>query len=123
LTSSSQSAAHEIVREEYCPTEPTVVRTGPLTIPAGSFPTAPGDGNPFSAEFPYAPVCYTGGNFLIEIRHTGSNIVNTAADLLEDETGVQPYAEALERRIRQFAGDTPAPNQATQQLLAALRRN
>lgn len=63
---------------------PTVVRSGSLTIPAGSFPVS-GSPNPFGAPITFTlPYVYTGGNLLIEIRHTGSNIVNNPAnDFLE----------------------------------------
>ena len=63
---------------------PTVVRTGPLTIPAGAFPVGPNP-RPFGSNIALTtPFVYTGGNLLVEIRHTGSNIVNNAAnDFLE----------------------------------------
>lgn len=62
---------------------PTVVRSGPLTIPAGSYPGGLSP-NPFGVPITFTlPYVYTGGNLLIEIRHTGSNIVNTANDFLE----------------------------------------
>ena len=63
---------------------PTVVRSGPLTIPAAAF-TAGGNPNAFGSNIPLTtPFVYTGGNLLIEVRHTGSNIVNNAAnDFLE----------------------------------------
>jgi hypothetical protein len=64
---------------------PTTVRTGPLTIAANSYPVAPGDPNPFGGQITFSlPFVYAGGNLLIEIRHTGSNITNNAAnDFLE----------------------------------------
>ena len=64
---------------------PTIVRSGPLTMNPGAFPVAPGDPNPFGTPIVFTlPFVYTGGNLLIEIRHTGSNIVNNAAnDFLE----------------------------------------
>jgi len=64
---------------------PTTVRTGPLTINQGSFPggSAPNP-NPFGPYIDFTtPYVYTGGNLLIEIRHTGSNITNTTTDFLE----------------------------------------
>ncbi len=70
---------------------PTVVRSGALTIPAGSFGvgTSP---NPFSAPITFSlPYVYTGGNLLIEIRHTGSNIVNNGAnDFVESALTTDP---------------------------------
>lgn len=63
----------------------TTVRTGPLTIPAGTFGTASPTPHPFGFAIMFStPYNYTGGNLLIEIRHTGSNITNNAAnDFLE----------------------------------------
>jgi hypothetical protein len=63
---------------------PTTVRTGPMTIPTGSC-TAGGNPNAFctfTITFT-TPFQYNGGNLCIEVRHTGSNIVNTASDFLE----------------------------------------
>ncbi len=60
---------------------PTVVRSGPLTLPAGSLPGGGISPNPFGAAITFTlPFVYTGGNLLIEIRHTGSNIVNNGAN-------------------------------------------
>jgi hypothetical protein len=62
---------------------PTTCRSGPLTINAGAFPLG-GPPRPFGAVIPLTtPFTYTGGNLLIEIRHTGSNIVNSTSDFLE----------------------------------------
>jgi len=64
---------------------PTMVRSGPLTAPVGS---CAGGGNPnsfcqFTVNFT-TPFVYNGGNLCVEVRHTGSNIVNNAAnDFLE----------------------------------------
>ena len=63
----------------------TIVRTGTMTIPAGSCPGTGGPPHPFCTfviNFT-TPFVYTGGNLCIEVRHTGSNIVNTANDFLE----------------------------------------
>ena len=64
---------------------PTTVRSGPLNIPAGAFVNDPLNPNPFGPLITFnTPYVYTGGNLLIEIRHTGSNITNNAAnDFLE----------------------------------------
>ena len=51
----------------------TMVRTGALVIPAGSL-TSGGDPNAFSYNILFdTPYLYSGGNLIIEIRHTGSN--------------------------------------------------
>jgi len=62
---------------------PTTVRSGPLTIPASSFP-AGSTPNPFGAYIAFTtPYVYTGGNLLVEIRHSGSDIANPANTFLE----------------------------------------
>ena len=61
----------------------TVCRTGPLTITANSFPVG-GSPNPFGADIACTtPFIYQGGNVVVEVRHTGSNIVNAATHFLE----------------------------------------
>ncbi len=57
----------------------TQVRSGPLTIPANSFASTGGPPRPFGFEIPISPFLYTGGHLLVEIRHTGSDIVHPAA--------------------------------------------
>ncbi len=70
---------------------PTVVRSGPLTLPAGALPGGGISPNPFGTAITFSlPFVYTGGNLLIEIRHTGSNIVNTANDFLEAALTTDP---------------------------------
>ena len=67
---------------------PTTVRSGQLTINASSFPggAAPNP-NAFGPVIAFGtPYTYTGGNLLMEVRHTGSNIVNGATDFLEAVT-------------------------------------
>jgi hypothetical protein len=70
---------------------PTIVRTGPLTLPAGAL-SATGSPKPFGPFITFTtPFLYSGGNLLIEIRHPGSNIVNNAAsDFLEVATTLDP---------------------------------
>jgi hypothetical protein len=59
------------------------VRSGPLTIPAASFGVS-STPRPWGYEIIFSsPYVYNGGPLLIEIRHTGSNIVNTATDFLD----------------------------------------
>jgi hypothetical protein len=65
---------------------PSLVRDGPLTINAGNFPGTGGPPRPFgTAPILFdTPFAYTGGNLAIEVRHSGSNIVNNALnDFLE----------------------------------------
>lgn len=51
----------------------TMVRSGSLVIPAGSF-TSGSDPNVFSYSLDFAtPYLYNGGNLIVEIRHMGSN--------------------------------------------------
>lgn len=51
----------------------TMVRSGSLVIPAGSL-TSGGNPNAFSYEIAFdTPYLYSGGNLIIEIRHTGSD--------------------------------------------------
>jgi hypothetical protein len=65
---------------------PTTVRSGALTVNAGSY-TAGATGttpNPFGPTVTFnSAYTYTGGNLLIEIRHSGSNIVNGSTDFLD----------------------------------------
>jgi len=65
---------------------PTLVRSGALVVNAGAY-TAGATGttpNPFGPSITFnTPYTYTGGNLLIEIRHTGSNILNGTTDFLD----------------------------------------
>ena len=68
----------------------TVCRTGPLTIPANSFPVG-GSPNPFGADITCNTAFqYNGGNLVVEVRHTGSNIVNQATHFLEAVATTDP---------------------------------
>jgi hypothetical protein len=65
---------------------PTNVRSGPLTINPNTFPVGAVSPtpNPFGQTITFnTPYNYTGGNLLIEIRHTGSNITNPANSFLD----------------------------------------
>jgi hypothetical protein len=64
---------------------PQLMRSGALTIPANSFPVG-GSPNPFGADITFSGTNayqYNGGNLVVEVRHTGSNITNTATHFLE----------------------------------------
>lgn len=57
----------------------TVVRTGPLVIPAGSLTTA-SSADPFSFEITFdTPYLYTGTNLIIEIQHSTANYSTSVA--------------------------------------------
>ena len=61
----------------------STVRSGPLTITAGTF-TSGASPNAFGTYIPFTtPYVYPGGNLVIEIRHTGSDITNPAGSFLE----------------------------------------
>ena len=71
----------------------TLVRSGPLTIPAGSFPatTAP---HPFGMVINFdTPYNYTGGNLLIELRHTG--LVGGSSSVDAISTSTAPYGTGV----------------------------
>lgn len=71
----------------------TVCRTGPMTLTANWFPIG-GSPNPFGNDIlctPPAAFQYTTGqNMVVEIRHTGSNIVNAATHFLEAVATTDP---------------------------------
>jgi hypothetical protein len=61
------------------------VRSGPLTIPAGSFPDTVGVPNAFGPIITFStPYTYTGGHLLITIRHTGNGLDNEHMDAVSD---------------------------------------
>jgi hypothetical protein len=63
----------------------TQVRSGSLDVPAGSF-TSGGSPNDFSFVINFTNYTYTGGNLLLEIRHTGSGSTSRALDALNTST-------------------------------------
>jgi len=67
---------------------PTMVRTGALAIGAGAYSGTGGPPRPWGTQISFqTPYLYTGGHLTIEVRHTGSNIVNNPAnDFLEVAT-------------------------------------
>jgi hypothetical protein len=59
---------------------PVQVRTGSLTVPAGTYSNVGGPPRPYGPVITFTtPFVYTGGHLGIEIRHPGSNITNPAA--------------------------------------------
>lgn len=71
----------------------TLVRSGSLTIPAGSFPatTAP---HPFGFVIQFnTPYTYTGGNLLVELRHTGLVGGSVSVDAISTTTA--PYGTGV----------------------------
>lgn len=67
----------------------TLVRSGTLVIPALSFPSG-GSPNAFGPEIVFdSPWTYTGGNLLIEIRHTG--FTGTSRSLDANNTSTVGY--------------------------------
>jgi len=65
--------------------EQTQVRSGSLDVPANSF-TFGGSPNDFSFTINFNNYLYTGGNLLLEIRHTGSGFTSRALDALNTST-------------------------------------
>jgi hypothetical protein len=71
----------------------TLVRSGSLTIPAGSYTTG-GNPNAFGPEITFTnPWQYTGGHLLIELRHNGFSGTAAAVDAIG--TAVTGYGSAF----------------------------
>ncbi|MBX3363882.1 MAG: hypothetical protein KF866_03870 [Phycisphaeraceae bacterium] len=65
----------------------TMVRSGPLNIPAGSY-TFGNSPNAFGPVITFnTPWTYTGGNLLVELRHTGSNMTSRSVDAVTASSG------------------------------------
>jgi hypothetical protein len=67
---------------------PTLVRSGPLTINANSFPDGSTNPNNWGSLINFAPFTYTGGHLAIEIRHSG---ISPTRSLDAVGTGVAGY--------------------------------
>ncbi len=64
----------------------TQVRSGPLTVTAGSYPSG-GSPNSFGPEISFdIPYSYTGGNLLVEIRQTGFTGTSRSVDGISTST-------------------------------------
>lgn len=64
----------------------TQVRSGSLLIPAGSY-TFGNSPNDFGPEIEFdIPWTYGGGHLLVELRHTGSNVISRSVDALLTST-------------------------------------
>ncbi|MFI4855621.1 MAG: hypothetical protein ACIAQF_11665 [Phycisphaerales bacterium JB065] len=61
------------------------VRSGSLDVPAASF-TSGGSPNEFSFVINFDGYIYTGGNLLVEVRHTGSGSTSRALDAISTST-------------------------------------
>ena len=89
---------------------PTLVRDGALTVNPGNFPGTGGPPRAFGTV-PIlfdTPFVYTGGNLTIEVRHSGSNIVNNSLnDFLEAAALTDPGNNV------NFASMTATGNTAT----------
>lgn len=68
----------------------TQVRSGALTIPAGSF-QATGTPRVWGYNIEFTPYMYTGGNLVIEVRHSGMTGNTTTVSFDAVGTAVQGY--------------------------------
>jgi len=65
----------------------TLVRSGSLFVPAGSYPSG-NSPNTYGPEIIFdVPYTYSGGNLLVEIRHTGFTGTSQSVDALSSFTG------------------------------------
>lgn len=67
----------------------TQVRSGPLTIGAGDYPSG-GSPNDFGISIGFSNYLYTGGNLLVELRHTGNGFASRAVDAIS-ATAVEQF--------------------------------
>lgn len=63
---------------------PTQVRTGPLTITAGSFPS---DDHEFGSNIPFSGYTYSGGHLVVEIRKSGFSGTSASVDAISSLSG------------------------------------
>jgi hypothetical protein len=69
------------------------VRSGPLTIPAGSLQDTAGVPNAFGPMILFStPYTYTGGDLLITIRHTGNSLAAEHMDAVNDTALISTLA-------------------------------
>ncbi|MFU8828017.1 MAG: hypothetical protein ACNA8P_01125 [Phycisphaerales bacterium] len=66
----------------------TQVRSGPLTLDAGAFPSG-GDPNDFGIVIDFSNYQYSGGNLLVELRHTGNGVGSRSLEAVP-ASGVGP---------------------------------
>lgn len=64
----------------------TQVRSGALTFSAGDYPSG-GAPNDFGLQVDFSDYAYSGGNLLIEIRHSGTGISSRTVDAIAASTG------------------------------------
>ncbi len=64
----------------------TQVRSGPLSIGAGDYPSG-GNPNDFGINIGFSNYLYTGGNLLVELRHTGNGFGSRSVDAINATGG------------------------------------
>jgi hypothetical protein len=85
LSASVDPSERSTVFAENIVGEQTQVRSGSLDVPAASF-TFGGSPNEFSFNIHFNNYEYTGGNLLLEVRHTGSGVTSRALDAISTST-------------------------------------
>ena len=82
LSGSVEPAARSLTFASNIVGPQTQVRSGPLVITAGSYPSG-GSPNAFGPEITFTtPWLYTGGHVLLEFRHVASNGASSSVDAL-----------------------------------------
>lgn len=64
----------------------TQVRSGPLTIAAGDYASGSSP-NDFGSTISFSNYLYTGGNLLVELRHTGNDFASRSVDAINATGG------------------------------------
>lgn len=83
LSGSVEPSARSLTFADNVVGTQTLVRTGPLAVPLGSFKDDDTSPQPFGMEVEFqTPYLYTGGNLLIELRHTGISGGSSSVDAI-----------------------------------------
>ncbi len=91
LSGSVDPSARSLVFADNVVGPQTQVRSGSLTIGAGDY-TSGGSPNAFGTSISFnSGWTYSGGNLLIEIRHTGSGITSRAVDAITSTNAAAGY--------------------------------